>query len=129
VELTLRFPEPPDAEEILAAVLESMAELHRWMAWCHPGFALADAARWVAEQTVARQEGTAFEFVILDGGGGLLGCCGINQINPAYPIANLGYWVRSSAAGRGIATEAAKRLAAWAYAVMLSLTRGQEVAT
>ncbi len=116
MDVALRFPEPADAEAILAAVRESMAELHHWMAWCDPGFSLSDAARWVAEQPAARQAASAFEFVILDARGRLLGCCGLNQVNRSYRIANLGYWVRSSETGRGIATQAAKQAAAWAFA-------------
>jgi RimJ/RimL family protein N-acetyltransferase len=111
-----RFPEPGDAEAIFAAVRESIEELHRWMDWCSPDYSLADAARWVSEQAEARKNGSAFEFVILDEPGRLLGTCGVNQINRAYRMANLGYWVRSSSVGRGVATRAAIHAAAWAFA-------------
>ena len=53
---------------------------------------------------------------MLDARDRLLGCCGINQINKEHPLANLGYWVRSSETGRGVATRAAQRVAAWAFA-------------
>lgn len=113
--LTLRFPEPGDAEAIFMAVRESMAELHRWMSWCQEDFSPADAARWIEAQPEARQAGAAFEFVIAGAGDRVLGCCGVNQINRAYRNANLGYWVRSSETGHGLATQAAMQLADWAF--------------
>ena len=59
------------------------------------------------------------ELVVLAGvaaaAGGLLGCCGVNQINKGFRLGNLGYWIRSSATRRGYATEAARQVAAWAF--------------
>lgn len=114
--VALRFPEPADADAVYAAVRESIVELHRWMSWCRLDFALADAERWIGEQPAARAGGQAFEFLIVDGEGRLLGCCGINQIDPVHRRANFGYWVRSSATRRGIARRAASQLAEWAFA-------------
>ncbi len=114
--LSLRFPEPADAPAVYAAVRESLPELQAWMAWCGPGYALADAERWIAEAPRARASGTAFEHVIGGGDGALLGCCGLNQINALYHVANFGYWVRTTAAGRGVATRAARLLVEWAFA-------------
>lgn len=111
----LRFPEPRDVEPLFAAVRESIHELHPWAPWCPLDYGLDDAARWVEQQPAARESGTAFEFVILDDDGRILGCCGVNQVNAGFRLANLGYWVRSSATRRGVATEAARRAAGWAF--------------
>ncbi len=113
--LELRVPVPADAGPLLEAVRESMAELERWMDWCHGGYSLDDAARWIAEQEQARLSGSGFEFVITGDGRTPLGVCGINGIHRAYRMCNLGYWVRSSHAGRGVATAAVRRLAAWTW--------------
>ena len=113
--ITLRFPEPHDIEPLFAAVRESIQELHPWAPWCPLTYGLPDAARWVEQQPAAREAGTAFEFVILDDDARILGCCGINQINSGFRLGNLGYWVRSSATLRGVATAAARRLAGWAF--------------
>ncbi len=86
------------------------------MSWCHSDYTLSEAAEWIAAQPAARSAGSAFEFLICSDDGLLLGCCGLNQINRNYRIANLGYWVRSSQTGRGIATEAARHAVAWAFA-------------
>ena len=113
--ITLRFPEPHDIEPLFAAVRESIAELHPWAPWCPLTYGLSDAARWVEQQPAAREAGSAFEFVILEENARILGCCGINQINAGFRLGNLGYWVRSSATLRGVATAAARRAAYWAF--------------
>lgn len=115
VTLTLRVPGPEDAERLFAAVRESIAELHPWAPWCPLTYSLADAADWLAQQPAAREAGTAFEFVVVGCDGRLLGCCGVNQINKGFRLANLGYWIRTSATGRGYASEAARQVAAWAF--------------
>lgn len=115
VNVTLRFPEPRDVAPLFAAVRESFHELHPWAPWCPLDYGLDDAARWVGQQPAAREAGTAFEFVILDDDGSILGCCGVNQVNAGFRLGNLGYWVRSSATRRGVATAAARRTADWAF--------------
>jgi RimJ/RimL family protein N-acetyltransferase len=115
VTITLRFPVPEDVELVFDAVRESMAELHPWAPWCPLTYGLADAASWIAQQPAAREAGTAFEFLALDDDGQLLGCCGVNQINKGFRLGNLGYWIRTSATGRGYATEASRQVAAWAF--------------
>src|SRR3989442_14279696 len=57
----------------------------------------------------------AYEFAILGEGGRFLGGCGINQISTANRFANLGYWGRTSAMGRGVAPAAARLVAGYAF--------------
>jgi RimJ/RimL family protein N-acetyltransferase len=113
--VNLRFPEPGDAGAILEAVRESLPELCRWMAWCHAGYSEADAMHWISSQAQAREAGTAFEFLIQGDDGRLLGVCGINGVDTVNRFANLGYWVRTSEAGRGVAVKAVKLLVAWVF--------------
>jgi RimJ/RimL family protein N-acetyltransferase len=113
--VTLRFPEPTDADAVFAAVRESIGDLHLWMSWCRIDYSIADAAQWISGQAEARKNGVAFEFVITDEQGRILGGCGVNQINKDARLANLGYWVRTSETGRGVATRAARDVAAWAF--------------
>src|SRR6185295_8307844 len=44
------------------------------------------------------------------------GGCGINHINEVDRFANLGYWVRTSLAGRGFAPAAVLQLISWTFA-------------
>ncbi len=105
-----------DAPDLFEAVRESMSELRPWMPWCHPGYAITESQAWLEAQVTAFEAGTTFEFAIVSADGLYLGGCGLNRINKINPWANLGYWVRTSAAGRGVATAAANLLREWAFA-------------
>jgi RimJ/RimL family protein N-acetyltransferase len=80
-----------------------------------PPGSLDEARAWVAEQTAAFEEGKEYEFVIVSPSGRFAGGCGIDLIDRTNRRANLGYWVRSSEAGRGAATDAARLAASWAF--------------
>ncbi len=54
-----------------------------------------------------------FDFAVL-ADDAYAGGCGVNQIRPFDRVANVGYWVRSSLTGRGIATVAARQVNDWA---------------
>jgi RimJ/RimL family protein N-acetyltransferase len=114
--IDLRYPTLEDAEPLTVAVRESLAELEPWMEWASDAYDAELARTWIAAQTANRETGSAFEFLITDSSGAILGSCGINRISPP-PLrhANLGYWVRSSAAGNGIGPEAARRVAEWTF--------------
>ncbi len=112
----LRGYEADDAEALYAAVRESMAELSVWMPWCHPDYAATEAREWTASRQALAAQGTDYHFAIVDDTDGrFLGGCGINQINRLHRFGNLGYWVRTSAAGRGVARTAVGKLADWAF--------------
>ncbi|HVR42232.1 MAG TPA: GNAT family N-acetyltransferase [Thermoanaerobaculia bacterium] len=112
--VSIRPYRPGDESGFHAAAIESVRELQPWMPWCHPEFALADAREWVERQIALFAAKTEFEFVIVDESGRILGGCGLNQIDEANRRANLGYWVRSSATGRRVATDAVRALGRWA---------------
>lgn len=104
-----------DAADVFAAVKESTAELAPWMPWCHPGYSIDDSRSWLQLQTVAFERGDAYEFAITSADGSYLGGCGLNQIDRANNRANLGYWVRTTAARRGVATSAVLALRDWGF--------------
>ncbi|MGH6610426.1 MAG: GNAT family N-acetyltransferase [Burkholderiaceae bacterium] len=107
----------PDAEEFLRAVLESKSALMRWMPWCHADYSADDVTRWfqTADQMWTNQ--TAFPMLIksrLDGA--LLGGTGLHDVLLyGKREAELGYWVRAGARGRGVASTAIRAIAAFAF--------------
>jgi ribosomal-protein-serine acetyltransferase len=105
-----------DARSIWEAARESLNELQPWMPWCHPGYSIDETRSWLALQVPAFQQRTAFEFAIITDQDAYLGGCGLNQIDALNQRANLGYWVRSAATGKGVATAATQLTREWAFA-------------
>lgn len=117
-----------DAELLYSAVRDSLDELGRWLPWCHEDYSRKDAKGWVASRADAWQQGEEFTFaIIVQQTGEFVGGCGLNQIDWPSRRANLGYWIRTSACGRGYATIAAKLTARFG-AQQLGLERMEIVA-
>jgi RimJ/RimL family protein N-acetyltransferase len=93
-----------------------VAEVFPWLPWCHPDYSLAEAVEWIGSRAPLASQGLEYSFAIVAPQGRFLGGCGINQINPIHRFGNLGYWVRSSETGRGVAAEAIRQLAEFAFA-------------
>jgi ribosomal-protein-serine acetyltransferase len=106
--IALRRFQADDVLPLYEAVRESIADIYPWMSWCHPGYSVEDSRSWVLSRLEAWGQ-PDYDFVIVEQGTDrFLGVVGLNQINRVHNFANLGYWVRSSATGRGIAVLAAR---------------------
>ena len=105
-----------DVPAFFEAACESVADVYPWLAWCHADYKIEDAQTWIASQVEAFEKRTEFQFVITDENGRFLGCCGLNHINESHRLANLGYWLRTSAAGQGVMPEAVRLVARWGFA-------------
>jgi ribosomal-protein-serine acetyltransferase len=112
---SLREYGPGDAEELYRAARESVADVFPWLPWCHADYAIADAVEWTQAQARRMAAGMEYSFAIVSPDDRYLGGCGINQINRLHRYGNLGYWVRSSETGRGVATSAVRQLADFAF--------------
>lgn len=107
---------PDDASALHAAARASLTELAAWLPWAHAGYALADSQAWIAHAERAWAAGSEFPMGVFDAiSGEVLGGTGINQINRAHRIGNLGYWVASAHAGRGVARTAAREAIALGF--------------
>jgi RimJ/RimL family protein N-acetyltransferase len=114
--LHLRLFRVDDVEPMYEAVRESLAELNRWLPWCHAGYSLEESAAWIESREAAWVNGEEYSFVVADPANGrLLGGCGLNQFDHQRRRCNLGYWIRSSETGRGLATSAARLLAQFGF--------------
>jgi ribosomal-protein-serine acetyltransferase len=99
-----------DADQLFEAARESVAEIHPWMEWCHPAYKREESVGWLEFQVGAREKEAEFTYAIVDANHRFLGSCSLNQFNRMHNFANLGYWVRTSATGRGVAREAVRQL-------------------
>ena len=106
---------PEDATALHEAAKESGAEVYPWLPWCHPGYTLMEAEEWVASREKLFEQGIEFEFAVVDEEDRFIGGCCLNHINGEDRVANLGYWVRTTATGLGIATRAVQLAANFAF--------------
>jgi RimJ/RimL family protein N-acetyltransferase len=98
-----------DAIPLYQAVRESLTELKPWMSWAHDAYLQADAADFIRITRARWEEKTLFAFAIIDSKtGDVLGGCSLSHKHPIFHYCNLGYWVRTSRHGEGIAGCAAK---------------------
>ena len=112
----LRPPRPEDAWKVYEAVDASQAELYPWMPWCHEGYCEKDTEDWIELSLQLTAPRSEFPFVIWDDDEeNCLGTCSINHINYVQRTANLGYWVRSSHCGLGIAPVVARAVAQYGF--------------
>jgi RimJ/RimL family protein N-acetyltransferase len=111
----LRPYDESDVGALVRAARESVGDMWRWMPWCHGGYGADEAAAWIRSSREAHEARQYFNFAILDDGR-FAGGCGLNHIDGLNGIANIGYWVRSSFTGRGIAPAAVRKLVDWTFA-------------
>ena len=114
--LLLRPYQPKDAKAMAEAVNESVQELMPFMPWAHEGYSVKEAKTWLKKCQKGWKEGTDYQFAIFSrADGAYLGGCGLNHINTLDRWCNLGYWVRTSRAKQGIATQAVALLSRFGF--------------
>ena len=113
--LCLRPWRDEDAPAVRDALHESMQSISRFMSWCHPDYDLEEARTWIARCRASWLEGKMFDFAIMASDGELLGAVGLNEIDDTNHRANLGYWIRDSARGRGYTALAARAIVRFGF--------------
>lgn len=111
--LTLRPFRRRDVDDLVSAVKASMPELSQWLPWAHAGYDKGEALRFVRDSAAAWTEGRAFDFAIrfTEDDTSHLGNISVWPVSRRERSGEIGYWIRSDMAGKGIATEAAARVA------------------
>jgi ribosomal-protein-serine acetyltransferase len=126
--IIIRPCQPEDADVICEGVRETMHEMLKWAPWCHPDYAISDCKSWLDSRDQMWSEGIEYDFVVFDTKDDtFLGGCAVDQINRKHNFANLGYWVRTSQEGKGIATAAVKLISRFGFET-LGFTRLEVVA-
>src|SRR5690606_31766448 len=98
------------------AVTESIAELSPWLPWCHSGITKSELAAFIEMSRAGWADGSQFQFALFDANSGvLLGGISLVHIVKTNRLANMGYWVRSSATGRGVASGAVRLVARYGF--------------
>jgi RimJ/RimL family protein N-acetyltransferase len=114
--LLLRPFRDDDVGRLYEAVRESIAEVSPWLSWCHQDYSIEDSREFISSRARAAASEEWYSFGIFENATDrFLGGVGLNFINRVHRMGNLGYWVRTSAAGCGIATKAAQMMARFAF--------------
>lgn len=104
-----------DAPELYALVICSKEHLQPWMPWLHSKYSIGDAQAWVDLCIHDWEVGRAYRYLIRSAGGELLGAVGLERVDTAHKVCELGYWVGSSLLSGGIATYASRLAAREAF--------------
>lgn len=110
--LMLRAPTVQDAPALVDAIQASLPALRAFMPWSHlPQTVDAQYAR-LADVVAAYWKGEDYIWHIAhpDRPGVILGCMGLHRRAMNRRALELGYWVRTDHAGRGICTRAARMI-------------------
>ncbi len=105
------------APDIFAAVVSSADDISRWMAWAD-GITYEDEVAFVDSAVTGWDQGVMWAFTFWQDER-LIGGVGLNRHGMAYlRRAELGYWIRTEAAGRGLTTEAAAAVVEFGFRVL-----------
>ncbi|MFF4444417.1 GNAT family N-acetyltransferase [Streptomyces sp. NPDC001502] len=74
-----------------------------------------DAREWIAERTAEWEAGSAFAFSVVDGADTVLGQVSVGAVNRRHSVGWVSYWTTAAARGRGVASQACRALARWAF--------------
>lgn len=113
-DITLRPFHIDDSTQLYQAVHESLRELKPWMSWATENYAEYTAREYIAITKARWEERTLFAFAITRDYE-IVGGCTLSSIHPVYHYCNVGYWVRTSSHGHGIAGRAAKLVARFGF--------------
>jgi RimJ/RimL family protein N-acetyltransferase len=139
----LWFPVPPLAGDVVLlrpwseadvpgiVLAFSDPEMQRF-SWRTTQYTETDARHWSAEQEEARLRGEGLDFALVElrDQDVMLGGVSLQEVRLDRGCAAVGYWLAAEARGRGLATEAVRLLARWAFAELglarLELTCGPD---
>ena len=110
--LVVRSYRDGDAPRLFEAVRESIAEVSRWLPWCHENYSIEESREFIRLRTTSpAEEWYSFGVFARNDDTRLLGGVGLNFINRVHQFGNLGYWVRTGETGKGIASDASRLVA------------------
>ena len=114
--ISIRSYREEDADTLYEAVRESIADVSPWLPWCHEDYSIEESREFVSTRGKSAADGEWYSFGVFEKDSGkFLGGVGLNFINRVHLMANLGYWVRTSSVGRGVATSATRLAARFGF--------------
>jgi RimJ/RimL family protein N-acetyltransferase len=106
---------PRYAVDLCDAVTSSLDELRPWMPWAQEAPTVDGHVTVLTEGDARFAADEEWPYVVVDPGTGrVIGSTGLHRRDPS--AVEIGYWVRTDATGRGVATMAARALTTAAFA-------------
>lgn len=126
--MRIRTPHPPLSDGVVTlrpwtdedvdAVADSCRdpEIARWIDEVPAPYTRRDARAYIAAARRGWKDGSLWAFAITDAASGdVLGSCGVGWQDRPNAVAEIGYWVRSGARRRGVATRAVQLASGWVF--------------
>ncbi len=118
--LRLRAPRRADAGPLHEAIEETLDQLVPYLPWARRGHSRTETRRYLRASRIAWTRRASFEFLIDSPRQGvILGVASLHRIDWLRRSAGIGYWVRRSHFGQGIATEATGALLEHAFGTLM----------
>jgi RimJ/RimL family protein N-acetyltransferase len=101
-----------DVAALDEAVVRSLPDLARWLPWAAEGYTRAVSLQFIRDSILAWTEAKAYDFTIRGAAEPERHLGNISVWHTSRPnlVGEIGYWVRSDEAGKGICTEVAARV-------------------
>jgi len=113
--VTLEPIAPAHLSSLWQAYQDSLPDLEPYMFWTDTTRKVAEMMDFIVRMQRCRCQGTDMVFCAIAPNRDHLATVGLHQINRRTHAAELGYWVWSKMAGRGIATACAARVLRYAF--------------
>lgn len=107
-----------DAEDVYAAIQESVEHIRPWLPWYNGHQSVDDTLAYIRHTQAEYVLRDAFEMGIFSLSGHYLGGCALRVQDWAIPSFIIGYWIRQSEEGKGYVTEAAALLTDSAFEML-----------
>jgi RimJ/RimL family protein N-acetyltransferase len=117
----LRRWRPTFAEALTEAVAATLTELRPWMPWAQEPPTVPGILQVLTQGDADFEAGREWQFVVAEPGSDrILGATGLHLRGPPDRV-EIGYWIRTDATHRGLATAASRALTAAAFAHLPSV--------
>ena len=113
-DVVLEVHGPDDAAAVADAINDSLDHLRPWMEWAQRPTNVQEQAMRLAMNVERAQAGGDVVYSIVDGGGRVVGGCGLHHRGEPESI-EIGYWLRAGETGKGYVTAAAAGLTRVAF--------------
>src|SRR5262245_30200438 len=117
--LAIRPPRAGDGETINEAVIESFAELNRWMPWARERPTVDDSELFARRGAIDFLRRAELPMLIVERASDrFVGGSGMHHIDWTVPRFEIGYWCRTTLTGRGYVREAVSAIARMAFTTL-----------